>query len=131
MLCWFIPAKGAGNLITQKGILMENTNTLEQTYLHHTFTIGDGDFTDVVCQECAEKFAKEHGLEWRGGQSYNSFTEQLEGSDAHAQDEPTWALGESDYPYSCCGYYLETSFTPEGVENLREHPKWVQELYGY
>lgn len=111
---------------------MENTNTLGQTYLHHTFTIGDGDFTDVVCQECAEKFAEEHGLEWRGGQAYNSFAEAPEGSTAYAQDEPTWALGESDYPYSCCGYYLHTSFTPEGRDYLRdEFPKWVQELYGY
>jgi hypothetical protein len=111
---------------------MENTNTLGQTYLHHTFTIGDGDFTDVVCQECAEEFAQQRGLEWRGGQAYNSFTEPLEGSYAHAQDEPTWALGESDYPYSCCGYYLHTGFTREGRENLKsEYPKWVQELYGY
>ncbi|NBU22529.1 MAG: hypothetical protein EBS38_01220 [Actinobacteria bacterium] len=111
---------------------MENTNMVVQTYLHHTFTIGDGDFTDVVCQDCAEKFAKERGLEWRGGHAYDSFTEPLEGSDAHAQDEPTWALGESDYPYSCCGYYLQTNFTREGEQNLKsEYPKWVQELYRY
>jgi hypothetical protein len=107
-------------------------DTINQQYLHHTFTIGDGDFTDVVCQECAEKFAQERGLEWRGGQAYNSFTEKREDSDAHAQDEPTWALGESDYPYSCCDTYLHTSFTSEGLENLKsEFPKWVQELYGY
>lgn len=111
---------------------MENINTLGQTYLHHTFIIGDGDFTDVVCQDCAEKFAEERGLEWRGGHAYESFTEELEGSSAHAGDTPTWALGETDYPYSCCGYYLEANFTPEGKKNLlEEYPKWVQELYGY
>tara|TARA_B110000503_G_C7089427_1_gene388740 strand:- start:18 stop:353 length:336 start_codon:yes stop_codon:yes gene_type:complete len=111
---------------------MENTNTLEQTYLHHTFVIGDGDFTDVVCQDCAVKFAEDNKLVWTGSQAYNSFTEELEGSAAHASDTPTYALGEADYPQSCCGYYLHTGFTPEGRENLRENfPKWVQELYSY
>jgi hypothetical protein len=106
-------------------------NTIQQ-YLQHTFIIGDGDFTDVACQECAEKFAEERKLEWRGGQSYNSFTEEREGSDAHAGDTPNYALGESDYPYSCCDTYLHTSLTPDGVERLlEEFPKWVQELYGY
>jgi hypothetical protein len=119
-------------LITQKGILMENTNTLGQTYLFQTFIVNTGDYVDVVCQDCATKFAEEHGLEWRGGHAYDSFTEELEGSDAHAQCEPTWALGDSDYPYSCCGYYLQTNFTREGEQNLKdEYPKWVQELYGY
>jgi hypothetical protein len=107
-------------------------NEVTQDYLQHTFVIGDGDFTDVVCQDCAVKFAEERGLKWRGGQAYNSFTEELEGSMAHAGDTPTYALGESDYPYSCCGYYLHTSFTSEGRKYLMEEfPKWVQELYGY
>ena len=111
---------------------MENTNTLAQTYLHHTFEIGDSDFNDVVCQDCAVKFADANNLVWRGGQAYNSFTEELEGSLAYASDTPTYALGEADYPQSCCGYYLHTGFTTEGLENLRENfPKWVQELYGY
>mgnify|MGYP000246854056 CR=1 FL=1 len=101
-----------------------------QFYLEHAFEIGTGDFTDIVCEECAVKFAEEQGLTWRGGKARDSFTEPLENSDAHAGDMPTWALGESDYPHSCCGIYLDTSFTPEGLEYLKENfPKWVQELY--
>lgn len=101
-----------------------------QTYLHHTFIIGDGDFTDVVCEDCAVKFAEERGLEWRGGQAYNSFTEELEGSDAHAGDTPTYALGESDHPYSCCGYWLHTTLTEEGRRWVAEElsPE-IAELY--
>jgi len=107
-------------------------NTLNQTFLFHAFEIGDGEFSDIVCQDCAVKFADEHGLTWRDGHAYDSFTEPLENSEAHAGDVPTWALGESDYPYSCCGLYLDTTFTPEGREYLEENfPKWVQELYSY
>jgi len=107
-----------------------NNTIARQTFLLDAYEIWDEDFADIVCEDCANKFAEERGLEWRGGKSQDSFTEDSEDKGAGASCTPTWALGESDYPYSCCGWYLKTSFTSDGVEYLRENfPKWVQELY--
>lgn len=103
-----------------------------QTYLLDAYEVWTSDFTDVVCEDCAVKFAQEHGLEWRAGHPKDSFTEDSEEKGAGASCIPSWALGESDSPHSCCGFYLKTDFTSEGVEYLKENfPKGVQELYGY
>lgn len=102
--------------------------TANQSYLFDAYVIGDGDFTDVVCEDCASKFATEHGLIWNldGKKPYT--TEEDESS-AYAYTSP-WSLGESDSPYSCCGSYLKTDFTSDGENYLRENfPQWVQDLY--
>lgn len=110
---------------------MEDTS-IQQTFLFPYYEVWDEDFVDLVCEDCAVKFAQERGLEWRGGTSYESFTEVVEGRNMGASCPPSWAQGESDYPHSCCGKYLRTDFTPEGAQYLKdEFPKWVQELYGY
>ena len=101
-----------------------------QTSLGNPYEVWTSDFTDIRCEDCAVKFAKEHGLEWRGSKSLDSFTEDSEAKGASASCIPSWGLGDSDSPYSCCGQYLETNFTLEGVENLREDfPEWVFKLY--
>jgi hypothetical protein len=110
---------------------LNTTTTPSQSYLEHAFEIGNGEFTDLVCEECAVKWAEQNELEWRGGQAYNSHTIERENSDAYASDVSTYADGESDYPPSCCGVYLHGRLTTDGVEYLKqEFPKWVQELYG-
>ena len=120
--------------ITTKGDEMNNQNTTttrQQTSLEHAFEIGNGEFTDLVCEDCAVEWAKEYQLEWSGGKAYNSSTIERENSDAYASDASTYADGETDTPPSCCGWYLDISLTPDGVEYLKqEFPKWVQELYG-
>lgn len=104
-----------------------------QTWLHNTYEVWDHDFVELACENCAVNFAEERSLEWRGGKSVDSFTENSEEFGAGASCTPSYALGESDYPHTClCGVYLTTNFTPEGEEYLRENfPKGVQELYGY
>lgn len=102
----------------------------QQRQLEHAFEIGDGEFTGIVCEDCAVAWAKDHDLEWHGGKAYNSSTLEKQNSDAYANDSSTYADGESDTPHSCCDTYLDTRLTPDGVEYLRnEFPKWVQDLY--
>jgi hypothetical protein len=106
--------------------------TEQQTYLPSSYEIwkDGGDFTDIVCEECAVKFAEENKLVWRGNKSTDSFTEDSEELGAGAVCIPSYALGESDYPHSCCGLYLETTFTKYGEQELRENfPDWVIKLY--
>jgi len=100
-----------------------------QDYLEHAFEIGNGEFTDIVCQDCANNWAKDNGLNWSGGVAYDSFTERQEDSEAFAGDLSTFSDTEADYPLSCCGRYLDTRLTPDGVEYLKEFPKAVQRLY--
>ena len=105
-------------------------NEPTQFYLMDTFEIGDGEMTDIACEECAVKFAKEHELEWSGGKVMDSYTLPKEGSDAYVSCLADYALGESDYPHSCCTFYLKTDFTDEGIQYLKdEFPQWVQDLY--
>lgn len=104
-----------------------------QTWLYDSYEVWDGDFLDLSCESCAVKFAQEHGLEWRGGKSQDSFTEDSEELGKGASCTPSWAMGESDSPQSCaCGVYLKTNFTSEGIEYLKGNfPRGVQELYGF
>jgi hypothetical protein len=106
----------------------------EQTYLPSSYEIwnGGGDFHEIVCEECAVKFAEENKLVWRGNKSTDSFTEDSEELGAGANCIPSYALGESDSPHSCCGIYLDTNLTQEGYDYLeeREFPEWVKKLYG-
>jgi tRNA A37 threonylcarbamoyltransferase TsaD len=118
-------------IINQLGGSYMNT-IVTQTELGRPYEVWDKDFVDIACGTCAEKFAEELGLEWRGGTSFHSFTEDSEEKGAGASCIESYALGDSDYPYSCCGVYLDTSFTKEGEEALKEDfPTWVVELYGY
>ncbi len=93
--------------------------------------MGDGDFVDVVCEDCAVKFAEERGLVWRGNTSHHSFTEDSEEKGSYASCIESYALGDADAPYSCCGVYLDTNLTRDGFDYLEEHdfPEWVKELY--
>jgi hypothetical protein len=103
-----------------------------QEELQRPYEVWDGDFVDIVCEDCARKFAEERGLEWRGGISFHSFTEDSEEKGAGASCIESYALGDSDRPYSCCGIYLDTRFTDEGEQYLKEEfPEWVVALYGY
>lgn len=103
----------------------------EQTWLFDLYELWDGDFLDLGCESCAVAFAEERKLEWRGGTSMDSYTEDSEERGMGASCTPNWAMGESDYPHSCaCGVYLKTGFTAEGVAHLKDFPKWVQDLYG-
>jgi hypothetical protein len=104
-----------------------------QTFLFDHYEVWDADFVDSNCESCAVKFAKERNLEWRGGKSTDSFTENSEELGAGASCTPSWALGETDYPQTCgCGVYLKTDFTPNGVQYLLDNfPKGIRQLYGY
>ncbi len=104
-----------------------------QTFLFDHYEVWNQDFVDSSCESCAVKFAQENKLEWRGGKSTDSFTENSEELGMGVSATPSWALGETDYPNSCgCGVYLETDFTAEGIQNLLENfPKGVRALYGY
>jgi hypothetical protein len=106
--------------------------TEQQTYLPSSYEVWDGDFVDVVCEDCAVKFAEELGLVWRGNTSTDSFTEDSEEKGAGASCIASYALGDADAPYSCCGVYLDTNLTKEGYDYLeeRDFPQWVKELYG-
>ena len=104
----------------------------EQTYLPSPYEIwkDGGDFTEIACQDCAVKFAEENKLVWRGNTSTDSFTEDSEELGAGASCIASYALGDSDYPYSCCDTYLDTRFTTYGEQELRENfPDWVIKLY--
>ncbi len=105
--------------------------TEQQTYLPRPYEVGDGDFVDVVCEDCAVKFAEERGLVWRGNTSHHSFTEDSEEKGSYASCIESYALGDADAPYSCCGVYLDTNLTRDGFDYLEEHdfPEWVKELY--
>jgi hypothetical protein len=104
-----------------------------QTSIYDAYEVWDHDFVEVACETCAVEFAKERSLEWSGGTSADSFTLNSEELDAGAFCTPSYALGDGDRPQTCvCGVYLETNFTAEGEEYLREnYPKGVQKLYGY
>lgn len=107
-----------------------NNTRVRQTFLLDAYEYWNEDFVEIVCESCAVEIADAYGLEWRGGKPQDSFTEHSEKLGVGVSCIPTWALGESDTPYSCCGWYLKTSLTSDGVEYLRENfPKWVQELY--
>ena len=100
------------------------TNT--QTSLPSAYVIGNGDFTDIACEQCAIKFATDNNLTWYRGT--DTYTEENENG-AYASCI-VFSVGESDSPYSCCGIYLETDFTTEGEANLRENfPAEVVALY--
>jgi hypothetical protein len=104
-----------------------------QTWLYDAYEVWDHDFVEVACETCAVEFAKEHSLEWSGGKSADSYTENSEELNAGASCIASYALGDSDYPHTCvCGVYLTTNFTTEGEDYLRENfPKGVQKLYSY
>jgi hypothetical protein len=104
-----------------------------QTFLFNHYEVWDNDFIASSCESCAVEFAKERNLEWRGGKSMDSFTENSEELGAGAFCTPSWALGEADYPRTCgCGVYLETDLTSEGVQYLVDNfPKGLRSLYGY
>ena len=105
-----------------------NTET-KQSQLLTPYEVWTNDHTDIACEECARKFAEEHQLEWH---SWYSWTERAEELGKGVSEIASYALGDSDYPYSCCGFYLDTRFTAEGERTLKEEfPQWVQELYGY
>jgi hypothetical protein len=111
----------------RRGFSMKN-----QKQLYRPYEVWAGDFVDVVCEDCARKFAEERGLEWRGGISFHSFTEDSEDKGAGASCIESYALSDSDSPYSCCGLYLDTRFTREGEQYLKdEFPERVVKLYGY
>lgn len=103
----------------------------QQRYLEQPYEVfAEDNFVDIVCEDCARKFADENNLEWRGGKSIDSFTENPEEKGMGASALPSYARGESDSPYSCCGIYLSTTLTPDGVDYLKENfPQWVQDLY--
>ena len=101
-----------------------------QTMLFDAYAIGDGDFTDIACLDCARKWATDNGLEWSNSHKDN-YTEWDDSKGAYAHLIHS-SEGESDSPYSCCGTYLHTNLTPDGVEYLRESfPEWVVTLYGH
>lgn len=104
-----------------------------QTSLFDHYELWASDFLDSSCESCAVKFAEERNLEWRGGTSYQSFTENSEELGAGALCSPSYALGEADYPRVCgCGVYLATDLTLDGIVYLVENfPKGVRALYGY
>jgi hypothetical protein len=91
-----------------------------QTQVARAYEVWDGDYVDIVCEECADKFAEERNLEWRSGKRVDSFTENSEELGMGASCIAGYALGDSDYPHSCCGIYLDTRFTAEGERYLRE-----------
>ena len=100
---------------------------MTQTSLHTAYIIGNGDFTDIACLDCARKFAEDNNLVWNTS-SEDNFTE----SDIAYASAIVFSIGESDSPYSCCDTYLETDFTREGEEDLKDNfPAWVVALYGY
>jgi hypothetical protein len=105
----------------------------EQTYLPSAYEVwkNNGEWVDIVCEDCATKFATENGLVWRGNTSSHSFTEDSEEKGAGAVCIESYS-GESDTPYSCCGVYLDTNLTAEGYDYLeeRDFPEWVKKLYG-
>lgn len=106
--------------------------TEQQTYLPSAYEIWNdgGNFMDIVCEDCAVKFAEENKLVWRGNKSTDSFTEDSEELGAGAMCIASYALGDSDSPYSCCGVYLDTRFTRHGEQELRDNfPDWVIKLY--
>lgn len=106
------------------------TQTQTQTFLFDAYQIGDGDFTDIACLDCARKFAEERGLVWNNAHK-DGYTEWDDTKGAYANLIHS-SEGESDSPYSCCGTYLHTNFTREGEEYLKENfPAWVVALYGY
>ncbi len=106
------------------------TQTQNQTFLFDAYQIGDGDFTDIACLDCARKFAEERGLEWDGAHK-DTFTKWDDANGAYANYIHS-SEGETDYPYSCCDTYLHTNLTEEGVNYLKENfPAWVVALYGY
>lgn len=103
---------------------------MTQTSLPSPYEVWTNDFADVVCEECAVKFATENGLVWRGNTSADSFTEDSEELGVGVSCIASYALGDSDYPYSCCGVYLNTNLTEHGQSYLRENfPEWVVALY--
>ena len=117
------------------GYFYEQLKRIEeaQTFLFDHYEVWDNDFIDSSCESCAVKFAEERNLEWRGGTSHKSFTENSEELGAGVSCSPSWASGETDYPRACgCGVYLETDLTPEGVQYLLDNfPKGLRSLYGY
>jgi hypothetical protein len=104
-----------------------------QTFLFDHYEVWSSDYIDSSCESCAVKFAEENNLEWRGGTSYKSYTENSEELGMGVSCSPSWASGETDYPRACnCGVYLETGLTPEGVQYLLDNfPKGLRSLYGY
>jgi hypothetical protein len=108
---------------------MNNSNTATQTELLDAYQIGDGNFTDVACLDCAREFARANKLKW-DSPAEDNYTE-AHGNGAYASLIHSYE-GEADSPYSCCGLYLHTNFTTEGeVYLMDEFPSWVAELYGY
>lgn len=106
--------------------------TEQQTYLPRPYEVWDSNgFLEVVCESCAVKFAEDLDLKWRGNTSSHSFTEDSEEKGAGATCIASYALGDADYPYACCGVYLDTNLTQQGYDYLEEHdfPEWVKELY--
>jgi len=86
------------------------------------------DFLFLNCQACAEEFAKEHGIELKGGK--HPYGETAAGIGV----SECWACGhETDYPLTCdgCGQYLKGDLTDEGVEYLKlnKFPKWLRDYY--
>ncbi len=99
----------------------------EQTTMLATYSIGDGDFTELACQSCAENFADDMGLTWN-----DSVTHTIDDAKAYATWEP---YGETDSVATCsaCHAILDMSLTQDGLAWLRENrdgfPAFVLEYY--
>lgn len=107
---------------------MTPTTTPTQTQLFDAYAIGDGDFSNVACLDCARAWADDHGLTWNNANE-DGYTDTEGNAYAHLIHN---SEGEADSPYSCCNTYLYTNFTREGEEYLKENfPAWLVALYGY
>jgi hypothetical protein len=116
---------------------MENT-TEKPRQLETAWVVGDGDFTEYVCEEHAREFATERGLTWE----YSGSTEENPNGYAYAQ---FFHDTESDTPQSCtawldrvswddpghCGRLLDVALTSDGVDYVREnYPRDWWQLWG-
>lgn len=95
-----------------------------------TYIIGNDDFTELACEDCAIQYAKENNLEWNT--SSRNYTEEHE-SGAYASCD-VFGQVETDTPQACdCGSWLRVSLTDEGVnyilENFYTLPSEVVEYY--
>jgi hypothetical protein len=97
------------------------TETLETPWV-----VGDEDFANYACEDCARDFAKERELVFDN----NWFTEEhTDGSYAYAD---LYGQGESDVPWSCdCGQWLAVNLTSDGHAYVRENdlPEFVKNHY--
>ncbi len=107
--------------------------TEQQTYLPRPYEVWDSKvgWAEIACEDCAVKFATANNLVWRGNTSSHSFTLDAEEKGVGASCIASYALGDADYPYACCGTYLDTNITEHGFAYMEEvgFPEWVMALY--